>query len=65
MDNDDMKCFALIGIMIILGILSFILPIVICVEKGEQRDFELEKMKLQMQIYGEPVNLTNEVERKD
>lgn len=61
MDIDDLKAYALVGIIIIFSILAFILPIVICVERGEQRDFELKKMERQMQLYGEPVNITNEV----
>ena len=45
MDIDDLKAYALVGIIIIFSILAFILPIVICVERGEQRDLNLKKWK--------------------
>lgn len=63
MDSDDMKIILVIGFMVILSILALVLPIVICVEKGEQREFELEKIKIQMQVYGEETN-QNIIERK-
>ncbi len=63
MDLDDIKIIFIIGLMVILSILALVLPIVICVEKGEQREFELEKMKIQMQVYGEETN-QNVIERE-
>ena len=50
MDSDDIKAIVLIGFLVILSILALVLPIVICVEKNEQREFELEKYKIEMQM---------------
>lgn len=49
MDLEDAKFYAIVGTIIILAILSFILPICIFVNIGEQRDRELEKYKIEMQ----------------
>lgn len=49
MDLEDAKCYAIAGTISILAILSFILPICIFVNIGEQRDMELEKYKIEMQ----------------
>ena len=49
MDLEDAKRCAIVGTIIILGILSFLLPICISVNIGAQRDMELEKYKIEMQ----------------
>lgn len=62
MDLEDAKCYAIVGIIIILAILSFILPICIFVNIGEQRDMELEKYKIEMQYkHGDVVEEKEEV----
>ena len=49
MDLEDAKCYAIVGALIIGAILAFILPICIFVNIGAQRDYELEKYKIEMQ----------------
>lgn len=62
MDLEDAKCYAIVGTIIILGILSFLLPICIFVNIGEQRDMELEKYKIEMQYkHGDVVEEKEEV----
>lgn len=62
MDLEDAKCYAIVGTIIILAILSFILPICIFVNIGEQRDMELEKYKIEMQYkHGDVVEEKEEV----
>lgn len=63
--DEDLKAGIVIGVIICLIILSLVLPITICINKNAQREFELEKMKIQVRMYGEPVNQTNEAERKN
>ena len=52
-----------------IGIIFLITLVVIAFTIGSivnhSKDVELEKYRIQMQVYGEPVNQTNEVERKD
>jgi len=62
MDLEDAKCYAIVGLIIILAILSLILPICIFVNIGEQRDMELEKYKIEMQYkHGDVVEEKEEV----
>lgn len=49
MDSRKKELYECIGTMIILGILSFILPICIFANIGAQRDIEFEKYKIEMQ----------------
>ena len=50
MDSDDIKAFVLIVFMVLLSILALVLPLVICLEKKGEREFELEKYKIEMQM---------------
>lgn len=55
----------IVGGIITLGL---VLALMICITIGSiinhGKDVELEKYKIQMQVYGEPVNQISEVERK-
>ena len=57
MDFDDIKVVLVIGILVIIAILALVLPICIFENIGKQRDFELEKYKIEMQYKnGDVVN---------
>ena len=48
--DEDTKALIIIGLFIMFGILAFILPITICIQHSKDRDTELEKYKIEMQV---------------
>ena len=48
--DEDIIGYIAVAIIVLLCILAFIIPIVLCVEHNKDREFELEKYKIEMQV---------------
>jgi hypothetical protein len=53
--DEDLKAWIIIGVLVVLGILAFIVPIVLCINYCKDKDIELEKYTLELQTYGEAI----------
>lgn len=48
--NEDLKGYIIISICVFACILAFMIPIVKCVEHNKDKQTELEKYKIEMQV---------------